>query len=108
MAKKRTERKNVSNNYARQFLSFLLPLFIENKEKMIKKFNELVNFKRIIKRYVILFIVTLIALIMIVEGLGMFIGSFFPNSRLGFTQIFIGLILILIVLVYKFTILRKK
>lgn len=108
MAKKRTERKSALNKYARQFLSFLLPLLVENKEELMKKFNDIVNFKRVIKRYLILFILTLAALIIILDGLGLFIGSFFPNLRPGSVQIVIGIILILAVLVYKCTIFRKN
>jgi hypothetical protein len=101
MAKKRAEQKNTLENYTKQFLSFVLPLIVENKEKLIKKFGDIVNFKKMFKRYMILLIITFVALFITLDGLGLFISSFFPDLRAGIIHISIGVILILAVLIYN-------
>jgi hypothetical protein len=101
MAKKRAEQKSILKKYTQQFLSFFLPLIVENKEDLIKKFGDIVNFKKMFKRYMILLIITIVALFIIVDGLGLFISSFFPDLRAGVIHISIGVILILAVLIYN-------
>jgi hypothetical protein len=101
MAKKRAEQKSILKKYTQQFLSFFLPLIVENKEDLIKKFGDIVNFKKLFKRYMILLIILIVALFITLDGLGLFISSFFPNLPPGLIHILIGLLLMLIAMAYS-------
>jgi|MudIll2142460700_1097286.scaffolds.fasta_scaffold1243165_2 hypothetical protein len=100
MAKKPVEKSNLKK-YALQFASFALPLIAENKESIVKNFNNIVNYKRVVKRYLIFSSVLLVALFLLLNGLGLFIDSFFPDLRPGIVQILMGLVLALAVMLYS-------
>ena len=101
MPSKRKGQKRDFNKYAQQFLPFILSMISENKENMIKGLGGILNLKRTIARYGILFIMTFVAIFIMVEGMGLFIGSIFPYISPGVFHMTTGLALLIIALVYK-------
>jgi hypothetical protein len=101
MAKKAAEKRYDMGKYIENFMSFVTPLISENKDIIVKDINSVVHFKRTMKRYLVFSTVLLVALFMILNGLGLLISSFFPDITPGIVYIAIGLILVLTVVVYN-------
>jgi len=54
--KKRAEIKNIFNKYLKEFLSFLLSLLEEGTGDLIRKFGDIINFKKKINQPIIMFL----------------------------------------------------
>jgi hypothetical protein len=98
---KASKQRNVKNNYVQQLLSFILSFFVENEESIIKKVGDIINFKRVLIRYIVIFVLVLAALFLMLDGFGMFVGSLLPNLSPGLAQISIGIFIMIIVLAYS-------
>jgi hypothetical protein len=99
MPKGKNERS--LSSYVQQILPFAISFFDRNREALIKKLGSLVNFKRVVRRYMILLVISIAALFVILDGLALFVSSYYPEVRPGVFQMVIGLVLILSVLVYN-------
>ena len=101
MPVKKKEQNMDLGGYIQKFLPFVMSLISENMESLTRKLGGLLNLKRTIMRYGILFTVLFVALFIFVEGMGLFINSIFPYIRAGVVDMLIGLALVIVALAYK-------
>ena len=99
--KKRAEAKNIFNKYLKEFLSFLLSLLEEGTGDLIRKFGDIMNFKKRLRKYIIFLILITASITIFLIGIAELIESFYPNLRPGTTHILLSVVVILIVLIYK-------
>ena len=102
MAKKKSsEAKNIFNKYLKEFMSFLLSLLEEGTGDLIRKFGDIINFKKRIRKYIIFLILITASATIFFIGMAELAESLYPNLRPGTTHILLSVILILIALIYK-------
>jgi hypothetical protein len=100
MAKKAKKSFDVIE-YVKQILSFAVPLIAENKDTIAKGINNMVNFKKIARKYMILSVFLLVASFFLLNGIVVLIGYLFPGSVPGISNIIIGIILFLLAMIYS-------
>jgi len=99
--KKRAEIKNIFNKYLKEFLSFLLSLLEEGTGDLIRKFGDIINFKKKLRKYIIFLILIAASITIFLIGVAELVESFFPNLKPGTTHILLSIVVILIALIYK-------
>ena len=99
--KKRAEIKNIFNKYLKEFLSFLLSLFEEGTTDLIRKFGDIINFKKRLRKYVVFLILITASITIFLIGVAELLESFFPNLKPGTAHILLSIAVILIALIYK-------
>jgi hypothetical protein len=98
---RKDERKTPLKDDVWHFLGLAFSYFMENKDNIAKKLGDIVNFKKMIRRYVITFALVLAALFVILDGIGMFISSFFPGISPGLFHILIGILIVIVLVAYN-------
>ena len=99
--KKRAEAKNIFNKYLKEFLSFLLSLLEEGTSDLIRKFGDIMNFKKRLRKYIIFLILITASITIFLIGVAKLVESFFPSLKPGTTHILLSIVVILIALIYK-------
>ena len=99
--KKRAEIKNIFNKYLKEFLSFLLSLLEEGTGDLIRKFGDIINLKKKLRKYIIFLILIAASITIFLIGVAELVESFFPNLKPGTTHILLSIVVILIALIYK-------
>ena len=99
--KKRAEAKNIFNKYLKGFLSFLLSLLEEGTGDLIRKFGDIMNFKKRLRKYVVFLILITASITIFLIGVAELVESFFPSLKPGTTHILLSIVVILIALIYK-------
>ena|SRR3989344_3128717 len=99
--KKRAEVKNIFNKYLKEFLSFLLSLLEEGTSDLIRKFRDIINFKKRLRKYIAFLILIAASITIFLIGIAELVESFFPNMRPGTTHILLSIVIIVIALIYK-------
>ena len=93
----KSEKKSATD----KILSFVVTLIQRNKDTIMKGFNDALHLKRTVRRYAVLMIASLISIIIILDGLGIYISYLYPNISPGLVHIAIGALLLLSALVYN-------
>lgn len=93
--------KNMLDRYTQEFVALILDFLKENKKSLIGKLGDLINFKKRLSHYIVFWVAVLAAVILILDGVGLFLGSFFPGLRPGTTNILVGAVFILAALAYE-------
>jgi predicted metal-dependent phosphoesterase TrpH len=101
MAKKAAKKSIDLIGYAKQILSFAVPLISENKDTIVKNINNIVNFKKIARKYMIISAFLFVALFFLLNGIVILLDSIFPGFMPGSIHIFIGFVLLLFVAFYS-------
>ena len=99
--KKRAEAKNIFNKYIKEFLSFLLSLLEEGTGDLIRKFGDIINFKKRLRKYIIFLILITASITIFLIGEAELVESFFQSLKPGTTHILLSIVVILIALIYK-------
>ena len=102
MAKKKgAAAKNIFNKYLKEFLSFLLSLLEEGTGDLIRKFGDIINFKKRLRKYLIFLILITASITIFLIGVAELVESFFPNLRPGTIHILLSVAVVLMALIYK-------
>jgi hypothetical protein len=101
MAKRKTRKDDILEKNMQQLLSFALSMISKNKEVIIKKISDAVNIKKTIRKYAIIFTLVLVAIVILLDGVGLIIESLFPALLPGTIHILMGIIIIIGVLIYE-------
>ena len=82
-------------------MSFLLSLLGEGTGDLMRKFGDIINFKKRLRKYVVFLILITASITIFLIGMAELIESFYPNLRPGTIHILLSIIVILIALIYK-------
>lgn len=96
-----TKHEGILSGYFQQFLSFIFSGLEEHASGLLERFFQFRNLKKQIRRYALFLAVLVTASIIFLNGLGMFLSSFFPAMAPGVIPMVIGFIFIMAALAFK-------
>ena len=99
--KKRAEAKNIFNKYLKEFLSFLLSLLEEGTGDLIRKFGNIINFRKRLGKYIVFFILIICSITIFLIGMAKLAESFFPGIMPGVIYMLLAIVVILLAMAYK-------